>query len=64
MEKQKTSNDLKFIEWLEKSIIIAVDEVKTANAHMIDYQLAKTELRLLQKVKYTYEKIVGGSNGS
>lgn len=64
MEKQKTSNDLKFREWLENSIIIAVDEIKNANAHTIDYQTAKTELRLLKAVKYAYEKTVGDSNGS
>lgn len=58
MEKQKTSNDLKFIEWLENNIIMAVDEVNTANAHTIDYQIARTELRLLQNVKYVYEKTV------
>ena len=57
-------NIMNFEEWLENSIIIAVDEVKNANAHTIDYQVAKTELRVLQKVKYTYEKIVGDSNDS
>ena len=64
MEKQKNSNDYKFREWIENSIIMAVDEVKNANAHTIDYQMAKTELRLLQKVKYAYEKTVGNSNGN
>ena len=64
MEKQKNYSNLKFIEWLENSIIMAIDEVKNANAHTIDYQVAKAELRLLQEVKYTYEKIVRGSNGN
>lgn len=64
MEKQKTSNDSKFIEWLESSIIMAVDEVKNANTHTIDYQVATAELRLLRTVKYTYERTVGNSNGS
>ena len=64
MEKQKTYNDSKFREWLENSIIIAVDEVKNANAHTIDYQVARAELRLMKVVKNTYEKIVGDSNGS
>lgn len=57
MEKQKNSNDYKFREWLENSIIMAVDEVNNANAHTIDYQVAKAELRLLRTVKYVYEKI-------
>lgn len=64
MEKQKTSNDKKFIEWLENSIIMAVDGVKNANVHTIDYQVARAELRLLRAVKYTYEKTIGESNGN
>lgn len=62
MKKQKTSNDSKFIEWLENSIIIAADAVKNINAQTIDYQVARAELRLMKEVKYTYEKIVGDSN--
>ena len=58
MEKQKNSNDYKFREWLENSIIMAVDEVNNANAHTIDYQVAKAELRLLRTVKYKYEKTI------
>ena len=57
-------NIMNFEEWLENSIIIAVNEVKNANAHTIDYQVAKTELRVLQEVKNKYEKIVGDSNDS
>lgn len=62
MEKQKTSNNYKFRDWLESSIDMAVDEVKNANVHTVDYQVASAELRLLRAVKYTYEKIIGESN--
>ena len=64
MEKQKTSNDYKFREWLENSIIIASDAVKNTNISIIDYARAEAELRLLRTVKYTYERTVGNSNGS